>query len=701
MKKRKLLPVLLALAMVLTMIPASAFAGTTDNDTIYLNTNTGDDKNDGTSEHPVKTIARALEIAKADDTIEVTGTLNEISEIDMPVTVKGSGSEPVSVTGNVVLPKATGAVTFENFSFDGDSTIGAYYNTTDYAGLELVIKNCDFTKAAGNCVYIIPQIKSLTIDSCDFEYPAGTKQYSKQYLVWPYAAETVTIKNSTFDGGDVTRAAVHLGEGHPNGTTAVIEGNTIENFERGIQIAFTNKGTNKVIINENAFKDIALSENGDLSEEYEVATVFIHENTGKDGCKTTVDYTDNNLTGESQRMFYSENKVLAAEDLVKAFSGNKIGETAVKNISDSSFDPWDVAIGDQKFKSLDEAMEAVKTMTGDVVITVNRDIDVESASYDLSEAERLTSLTVTGKNKDVSLISGIDGNDIDGPERCPVINVTLPDGADFIVDGLTFPDDLLFDSAGGSMIVRNCTFNGGQSGYPKATTISYENNVFEFKGTAENFYKNNAYPVWYKLDQSTDFSFTGNTVIGYRGVHIETRGDDSVIADIAVDNNRFELTDDEYENKIVALQLVNNIRGKVSFDNNYVDAYMAVCFFNGVKIGEKAEISIKNNYLADETKLYGTSEWNTNNPEGEIDRIIQAFDDRITVAEKHEHIFENGVCTVCGEKEPAVPSGEGNNIKPDSSAQTGDDFNMAIPFAVAGLAIAALAAVIATRKRHN
>lgn len=60
---------------------------------------------------------------------------------------------------------------------------------------------------------------------------------------------------------------------------------------------------------------------------------------------------------------------------------------------------------------------------------------------------------------------------------------------------------------------------------------------------------------------------------------------------------------------------------------------------------------------------------------------------------KTAHTYENGKCTVCGAVDP--------EYKPDSSAQTGDDFNMAIPFAAAGLALAALAAVVATRKRHN
>ena len=63
-----------------------------------------------------------------------------------------------------------------------------------------------------------------------------------------------------------------------------------------------------------------------------------------------------------------------------------------------------------------------------------------------------------------------------------------------------------------------------------------------------------------------------------------------------------------------------------------------------------------------------------------------------------------------GTVDPSDPEdGNGQNAedqnkteaKPDASAQTGDGFNMAVPFAAAGLALAAIAAAVATRKRHN
>ncbi len=60
---------------------------------------------------------------------------------------------------------------------------------------------------------------------------------------------------------------------------------------------------------------------------------------------------------------------------------------------------------------------------------------------------------------------------------------------------------------------------------------------------------------------------------------------------------------------------------------------------------------------------------------------------------KIAHTYKDGKCIVCGAVDP--------EYKSDSSAQTGDDFNMAIPFVAAGLALAAMAAVVATRKRHN
>ena len=363
-----------------------------------------------------------------------------------------------------------------------------------------------------------------------------------------------------------------------------------------------------------------------------------------------------------------------------------------------------VQIGDTGYGTLEEAMEAAKAMTGDVTVTVLKDIQVTDSTYDLS-GTGLTSLTLQGKTGAEKLISGVDGHGIDGPIYCPVVRVKLPQNAGLTVNRLVFPNDLLFDSQDGSVLVKNCTFNGAQSGYPQAAAIRYEGNLFEFKGTAGNFYSQNAYPVWYKVDKPLDFDFVGNTVIGYRGVHIEARGDDAVAADIQVDKNTFRLSDSQYPSKAVALQLVNNIRGEVSFVDNNVDGYMGVCFYNEVKVGDDAAITVGSNYLADGTKLYGVSEWNA--PGGDVtaaeEKLQAQLKGKATIDATHTHTYQNGVCTVCGAQEPRPdPKPDAPAATPapapvlDSTPKTGAVSLVALP--LAALALAGVG--VALRKRR-
>ena len=332
--------------------------------TIYVDaTNGNDSTGNGTETFPFKTIAGAMRKAKAGDTILVSGTIGNyfFDGINKPVTIQGAGDTRVAVSGGVTLPaNVNGTVKLNNFSFNGTSTIGLYGSTTDtqYADLDLVIENCAFTQAYGNCVYIIPQINSLTVTGCTFSAPESQTTYDRQYLIWPYAAKTVTITNNAFDGRDVTRAAIHLGDGHPDGTTAVISGNTISNFERGVQLAFINSAANAVTIDNNTFNNIALSTHGTLAQPYEVATVFVHETLDKNGSDTTVNYTDNKLIGTSERVFYSENAKVDPTELVKTFSGNTINDTAIASLEDSWSDVFVAEVNGTKYKTLDDAISA-------------------------------------------------------------------------------------------------------------------------------------------------------------------------------------------------------------------------------------------------------------------------------------------------------------------------------------------------------
>ena len=72
------------------------------------------------------------------------------------------------------------------------------------------------------------------------------------------------------------------------------------------------------------------------------------------------------------------------------------------------------------------------------------------------------------------------------------------------------------------------------------------------------------------------------------------------------------------------------------------------------------------------------------------------------VIEATGHNFVNGVCTVCSAKQPVTDSGVvAPAKKPADSPQTGDTSNMTVPFALAGLAMVAMAAAVVTRRKQS
>ena len=291
-----------------------------------------------------------------------------------------------------------------------------------------------------------------------------------------------------------------------------------------------------------------------------------------------------------------------------------------------------IQIGDNYYASFEEAVEAMSSMNGDVTVIINGNLDLtkvfdESANnnieYDLSTSI-ISSLTIQGSN-DASILTGVDGHYIDGENgnpRCPVLNFSLPNDAALKIEDITFEDDLWIDNDSGSVTFTECTFHGAISVYPQSVEVTFYKNTFQFNGTASNFYSGNAYPVWFKIDGKTEFDlvFTNNTVTGPRGVHIENRP--GTTTDITVTRNTFTLDDDGHVNKTTALQLVNTMPGEIVFTNNNVDAYMAICLYNGVTLS--GTIESHDNTLSTGCKEFGTSEWSENIPEGFVESLLQA-----------------------------------------------------------------------------
>ena len=522
---------------------ASFFLGTTgvaENTNVYVDaTNGNDSSGDGTENKPYKTISAAMAKAKAGDTIMVSGTIghNFFNGITKPVTVKGNGEEKVNVSGGVALPMVNGTVKFENFSFNGSSTIGVYGSDSGYAGLDLVIEDCDFTNAAGNCVYIMPKINSLTVTNCSFTAPASQTAYGKQYLIWPYYAKTVTVTGCTFDGRNVTRAAIHLGEGHPDGTTATVSGNTFSNFERGVQLAFTNDAPNNVTITNNVFNSIALSDKT-ISESYEVATVFIHENLKSN---TKVSYTENELTGTSERAIYTENAKLDISSVVTEFSGNTINSVDLGGLSENVFDAFVAEVNGTKYKSIAAAIAAAND--GDTV-TILPGTHALAADKCIIVNKRLT---IRGSGED-TVISGsgvIDyGNGLftftAGSEGSVLEDLTLR----YISTG-TQRAAIYFDGGftGGSAdnVTKICNVHiiGGDSLASISTSIGISSTYMtggfiEVSGcTLENL----AYGMYF--NGVHDLTISGNTIDGtkYNAINIAGDSDEYGCYDVSISGN--------------------------------------------------------------------------------------------------------------------------------------------------------------------
>ena len=288
-----------------------------------------------------------------------------------------------------------------------------------------------------------------------------------------------------------------------------------------------------------------------------------------------------------------------------------------------------IQIGYNYYATFEEAVEAIKSMSGDVTVIINGNLDLtkvfaDSANntieYDLSTS-RINSLTIRGADG-ASITSGVDGHGIDGDVYCPVLRFNLPEGIDLAVEGIIFENDLWIDNRGDGVTFTGCTFHGAISVYPQSVEVTFYENTFQFLGTPSNFYSGNAYPVWFKIDGKTEFDleFTNNTVTGPRGVHIENRP--GTTTDITVTGNTFTLVDEGYVNKTTALQLVNTMPGRIVFTNNNVDAYMAICLFNGVTLS--GTIESHDNTLSTGCKEFGTSEWSTNIPDGFVESLLQA-----------------------------------------------------------------------------
>lgn len=576
----------------------------------------------------------------------------------------------------------TGAQADDGVGLGKDITITAYeldnlgvwgQRTTNHT-VTVNLTDCDGTRNVTpnvQRVYIsgTTGVNNITLTGCDF--------LTKATSVYSNADGEVEIDNCSFTGSQVPVNFNHKA----NGTQTVMVKNSEfkacgdngdwKQFAAPIRFVNSGSGTSTTTVDNCTFNN-TVGTNGDI---------LIGDgrtNETSNDVSLTVKNTDANVQAQKPG-YYNGESTDVTKMMAKQVAENERLETSVNELL-----PNAAKIGNTEYATLKEALESLsRTTEANVTIELLADQNVAGFTVDLSNSA-IKTLTIQGNGKKLdSLVNGVDIDGKDGKPRCPVINAKLPADATFSVDRIVAPNSLLFDTGSdASLVVMNSTFNESQTGYPAAKNITYQGNTFEFKGDANKYYTNNAYPIWYKTETTTrNIAFLNNKVTGPRGFHIETRSKDTdKQVNIKANGNTFNLSDSsDYKNKTIALQLVANLNGEIEFKDNQVNAYMGVCFFKGIVAQNDSKLTIQNNYTSG--KLYGSSEWNTDGSTTE-DRIAAAdnfareivegrksANNGSAITEGHTHNYVNDKCTICGQTAPSY-SGGSSSSDPTYSVST-------------------------------
>ena len=541
------------------------------------------------------TLAVYLIVLSGEESITISNgsLLGKFVDDFLHSTITARGNASITLDDVDYYTEATGAIAYDNSSITvRNGTVihaigfGLGTNAGDPLGYNVkvtvtdsaVYADSDPTKAGTAILFNVPGLLTIT-DSTIHGYYQGVIVRGGNAIITGSTITNTLGERVTVDN----YKSKDWGTGNAVPTSALVIGNkTASAYQYPTSVSITDT--------------VIVTDGANAGQAY---TVAINANSG-DGLGVDFVY-------DGKSSFTNTGKTGVASDITYDTSDDNI---AVGNPV--------AMISDVQFESLSDAVDAASKMTGDVTITIVGGFDLSDSfedhklSFDLSGSD-ITSLRIQGSGESAFFTSGVDGNDIDGPTYCPAVRFTLQDDAELTIDGITFLDDLWIDNNSGPVSFTGCTFHGSISAYPQSDRVTFDDNIFDFYGTPSEFHTHNAYPMWFKItDRNTgtvfDLVFTDNDVKGYRGVHIENRSDATV--NIEVTGNKFTLDDiTEYKIKTIALQMVNQMNGKVVFTGNIVDAYMAVCLFKDVNF--TGTIEYAGNTLQNECKAFGSSEWNS------------------------------------------------------------------------------------------
>ena len=699
--KKRLLSALLAMCMVMTMAPA-AFAveggeqsSNTATEIVLPDGITAESFGentvyDGTNYYKTmmaaltgihKTDKRELWCKPGDDVGAMTH-----GHVCANLTVYGNGAyisggerdfelEQYSTPNSVDGTDWIGDVTLKVYNLDG---VAAWGTRRSAHTLNIYMENCDNM----NRVYLNGTTgpNNITLKNCTFDGTLEKPQKANNCTVYSNAGGIVDIQNCTFTGVSEP-INMNTKEGASKKTINVtgcmftdcgLGNGADEQWAAPIRIVNSAAGICEVNVSDCTFSYSEGSTpcNGDiLIGDGRTTGNFNDVALSVSGSKADV---------QMQMPGYYPDKDPSKLDRIQVESSDTLDTSLVDSFAVAKID-------DQYYYTLKDALLSLANSQMETVeVELLNDQNVDGFTVDLSKSA-IKNLTIVGNGK--KLDSNVENGNQDKAPELPTINLNMAEDANLVVESVEFSNSLIFDddSAKASVTIQNCTFHKCQVGYPKAKEITYDHNTFSFDGNwdSEVYNTHNAYPLWFKAPESQKIKLTNNTITGYpRGFHIENRNDNHS-QDIIVNNNTFKLAKccDAHNNKRVALQLVTRMNGDVEFQNNNVDAYMGVCFYNGIVAEKNAKLTIQNNHTTG--KLYGSNEWGKWNSDTETqDEKIAAADafakgivegrenagNGSVVTEGHTHNYENGVCTICGQKKPS--SGGGSSSGGSSGGKT-------------------------------
>ena len=222
--KKKFLALVLTLAMVLSLLPATALA---TGSTIYVDAIKGNDAQEGvgtTAEKAYKTVEKAVAAAASGDTIQLgkgNYTLYKVSSEGHTkgknLTFVGQGADKTgwNIGAEVPDPANFGTEYNGDYSFDGAGTVTfrnmtLQSSTKDYLGFiradKTVVENCTIN---GKTFYWGYQ--SAMFKDCTFNCPEG------DYALWTYSSPVMTFDGCNFNSsGKVINVYTDYGAGKQN-----------------------------------------------------------------------------------------------------------------------------------------------------------------------------------------------------------------------------------------------------------------------------------------------------------------------------------------------------------------------------------------------------------------------------------------------------------------------------------------------------